>query len=169
MVLRMKEGTTIMTRTAGAFVVAALIGGQAGYLGATRAQMSERRFFTVAAVEPRGGVNVGQEPFPAEALPPGGGYVIRQPDQAGRWEVSAYVFAPSQIVVSQGDEVTLEFVGINGASHPTEIKGLGKAFTLKRGHAVRVDFKAEKPGVYPVICSTHQPSMRAEVVVLPRA
>lgn len=152
-----------------ALSIATLIGGQVGYLGASRAQMPDKRFFTVAAVEPRGGVNVNQEPFPSEPLPSGGGFVIRPPDQTGRWEISAYVWMPSQFVVNQGDEVTLEFVGINGAAHPTEIKGFGKVFTLKRGHVMRIDFKAEKPGVYPVICSTHQPSMRAEIVVLPRA
>ena len=50
--------------------------------------------------------------------------MIKQPDQTGRWEVSTYVWMPSQIVVNQGDEVTLEFVGINGAFHPTEILSL---------------------------------------------
>ena len=158
-----------MGRVAFALVVAATIGGQAGYLGASRAQMGERRFFTVLAVEPRGGVNAAQEAFPTEPLPPGGGYVVRPPDPTGRWEVSAYVWSPSQIVVRQGDEVTLEFVGINGASHPTEIKGLGKAFALSRGRAVRVEFKADLPGVHAIICGTHQPSMRGEIVVLPRA
>jgi heme/copper-type cytochrome/quinol oxidase subunit 2 len=151
-------------------VVATLVGGQLGYLGAARAQMGERRFFTILAVEPRGGANMSQEPLPGEALPDGGGYVMRPPDPTGRWEVSAYVWSPGQIVVAQGDEVTLEFVGINGAAHPTEIKGLGaKPFMLKRGHAMRIEFKAERPGVYPVICGTHQPSMRGEIVVLPRA
>ena len=66
-----------MGRLAFALVVAAAIGGQAGYLGASRAQMGERRFFTVLAVEPRGGVNAAQEAFPTEALPAGGGYVVR--------------------------------------------------------------------------------------------
>ena len=158
-----------MTRLAAALSVAVIVGAQLGYLGASRAQMPEKRFFTVLAVEPRGGVNLGQEPYPSDPLPSGGGYVMRQPDQTGRWEVSAYVWAPSQIVVNQGDEVTLEFVGINGAAHPTEIKGIGKTFTLKRGHAARIEFKADRPGSYPVICGTHQPSMRGEIVVLPRA
>jgi plastocyanin len=157
-----------MTKLPVAVLFLALIGGPGEYLGAADAQTGERRFFTIAAVEPRGGTNVSQEAFPTAPLPAGGGYVIRQPDQTGRWEVSAYVWNPSQIVVNQGDEVTLEFVGINGASHPTEIKGLGKTFTLKRGHVTRVEFKAERPGVYPVVCSTHAPSMRGEVVVLPR-
>jgi plastocyanin len=81
-----------------------------------------------------------------------------------RWEVSAYVWAPSQVIVHQGDEVTLEFVG----AHPTEIKGLDKAFTLKRGHVMQIQFKAETSGIFPIVCNTHQPSMRAQVVVLPR-
>ena len=152
-----------------ALTFAVAIGGTLGHLGAALSQASEKRYFTVAAVEPRGGANVGQEPLPSEALPVGGGYVMRQPDQTGRWEVSAYLWTPGQIVVNQGDEVVLDFVGINGASHPTEIRGLGKTFSLKRGQVLRVEFKADKPGVYPVICTTHQPSMRGEIVVLPRA
>jgi plastocyanin len=145
-----------------------VIGGQLASADGAQAQATEKRFFTIAAVEPRGGVTVNQEPFPTEPLPPGGGYVMRQPDQTGRWEVSAYLWSPGQIVVNQGDEVVLDFVGINGASHPTEIKGLGKTFTLKRGQVTRVEFKADKPGVYPVVCATHAPSMRGEIVVLPR-
>jgi plastocyanin len=158
-----------MKRLSTTLFAATLIGGHVGYIQASQAQAAEKRFFTIAAVEPRGGVNVSQEPFPTEPLPSGGGYVMRQPDQTGRWEVSAYVWAPSQLVVHQGDEVTLEFVGINGAHHPTEIKGMDKAFTLKRGHVMQIQFTAEKPGVYPIVCNTHQPSMRAEIVVLPRS
>ena len=142
---------------------------QVGLMGAAGAQTAEKRFFTIAAVEPRGGATVEKEALPTDPLPTGGGYVMRQPDQTGRWEVSTYLWAPSQIVVNEGDEVVLDFVGINGASHPTEIKGLGKTFTLKRGQVTRVEFKAEKPGVYPVVCTTHTPSMRGEIVVLPRS
>ena len=144
------------------------VGGQLACAGAAQSQSAEKRFFTIAAVEPRGGATVDREPFPTDALPSGGGYVMRQPDQTGRWEVSAYLWSPGQIVVNQGDEVVLDFVGINGAAHPTEIKGLGKTFTLKRGQVTRVEFKADKPGVYPVVCATHAPSMRGEIVVLPR-
>jgi hypothetical protein len=149
-------------------LVAMVVGGQIGGLGTSSAQVAVRRYFTIAAVEPRGGATVSQEPVPTEPLPPGPGYVVRQPDQTGRWEVSVYLWSPSQIVVRQGDEVTLDFVGINGASHPTEIKGLDKAFTLKRGHVVRVEFTADQPGIYPIICNTHVPTMRGEIVVLPR-
>lgn len=137
--------------------------------GACIAGEATKRFFTITAIEPKGGAGISQEPFPSDPLPEGGGYVIRKPDQTGRWEVSVYVWAPSQIVVNEGDEVTLQFVGINGANHPTEIVGLAKPFTLMRGNVHTVRFKAAKPGVYPIICHTHKPSMAAEVVIVPRS
>ncbi len=137
--------------------------------GTCLAQDGAKRFFTITAVEPKGAAGIAQEPFPAGPLPEGGGYVIKQPDQTGRWEVSAYVWAPNQIVVNVGDDVTLQFVGINGASHPTEIKGLGKAFTVMRGQVTTVNFRPDRPGVYPIVCNTHHPSMTGEVVVLPRS
>jgi plastocyanin len=130
---------------------------------------AEKRHFTVLAVEPKGGATQDKEPFPTAPLPAGGGYVMTKPDEkTGRWEVSAYVWAPSQIVVHQGDEVTLEFVGINGAAHPTTIAAFGQTFTIERGKAHRVTFTADKVGAFGIVCTTHQPSMRGELVVLPR-
>jgi plastocyanin len=130
---------------------------------------AEKRFFTVLAVEPKGGTTVDKEPFPTGSLPPGGGYVIAQPDEkTKRWEVSAYVWLPSQIIVTEGDEVTLEFVGINGAAHPTTIAAFGQNFTLIRGQAHRVTFTADKVGIFGIVCSTHRPSMSGELVVMPK-
>jgi plastocyanin len=129
---------------------------------------AEQRFFTVAAVEPKGGATADKEPFPSEALPGGGGYVLNKPDANNRWEVSTYLWMPGQIIVNEGDEVMLEFVGIHGASHPTTIKDFGKEFVLKRGTVTRVSFVADKVGTFPIVCSTHQPSMSAEIIVLPR-
>jgi hypothetical protein len=54
------------------------------------------RHIAVVAIEPKGGATVDKEPFPTEAMPAGPGYVLKQPDQATRWEISAYVFMPSQ-------------------------------------------------------------------------
>jgi plastocyanin len=129
---------------------------------------AEDRFFTVLAVEPRGGVTADREPFPTQPLPGGGGYVTNPPNAQGRWEVSAYIWQPSQIVVNQGDRVTLEFVGINGAEHPTMIAAFGQSFTLKRGHAHRVIFVADRAGMFGFVCGTHQPSMTGALVVLPK-
>ena len=130
---------------------------------------AEKRFFTVLAVEPKGGTTVDKEPFPAGSLPPGGGFVLAPPDaKTSRWEVSAYVWQPSQIIVNEGDEVTLEFVGINGAAHPTSIAAFGQTFVVKRGQAHRVIFIADKVGIFGIICSTHKPSMSGELVVMPK-
>lgn len=139
-----------------------------GMAAAGEAEAAKRRF-TILAVEPKGGVTQDKEAFPASALPPGGGFVLSAPDQkTGRWEVSAYVWAPTQIVVEEGDEVTLDFVGINGATHPTAIAALGRSFTLRRGELQSITFVADKVGAFGIVCTTHQPSMNAEIVVLPK-
>jgi plastocyanin len=144
----------------------ALIG--ACLAGAPDFAQAEKRFFTIAAVEPKGGTTADKEPFPAAALPEGGGYVIKKPDQTGRWEVSAYVWQPSQIIVTEGDDVTLEFIGINGAEHPTTIVGYDKTLVLKRGHVIRIELNADKPGTFAIVCNHHKPSMVGELIVMPR-
>lgn len=128
----------------------------------------QKRSFTVLAIEPKGGTTTDKEPFPSAALPAGGGYVMTPPDDKTRWELSAYVWLPAQIIVNQGDEVTLTFVGINGASHPTIIEALGHSFTVKRGEAHRITFTADKAGIFGITCSTHKPSMSGELIVMPR-
>ena len=136
--------------------------------GASVPSEAAKRFFTIAAVEPKGGTTVDKEPYPVAALPEGGGYVIRKPDATGRWEVSAYVWQPNQIIVTEGDEVSLEFVGINGAEHPTTIVGYDKALVLKRGHVVRVELTADKVGTFAIVCAHHRPSMVGELIVMPK-
>jgi hypothetical protein len=129
---------------------------------------AEKRKIVVTAVEPKGGVTVDKEPFPTTPLPEGGGYVLKKPDDKGRWEVAVYVFEPRQIFVDEGDEVTLEFVGINGANHPITIEAYGQAFELKRGHVNTVTFTADKPGRHSIICSAHLPTMVSELIVAPK-
>ena len=80
-----------------------------------------------------------------------------------------YMFTvASQIIVTEGDEVSLEFVGINGAEHPTTIVGYDKALVLKRGHVVRVELTADKVGTFPIVCAHHRPSMVGELIVMPK-
>lgn len=137
-------------------------------IGMASSAEAAKRFFTITAVEPKGGATTDKEPFPTTALPGGKGYVLKHPDHTGRWEVSAYVWQPNQITVNEGDEVTLEFIGINGTEHPTKIAGYDKSLVLKRGHVVRIDLKADKVGVFPIICGTHGPSMVGELIVTAR-
>ena len=147
------------------------VGGFAACIGAlwAGAQAPVKRSFTILAVEPKGGVTADKEPFPSTPLPTGGGFVLSPPDaKSQRWEVSAYVWQPSQIIVNQGDEVTLNFVGINGAAHATTIEAFGQTFTVKRGQSTRVTFVANKLGIHGIVCSQHQPSMTGELIVLPK-
>jgi plastocyanin len=127
-----------------------------------------KRVITMLAVEPKGGVTIDKEAFPADALPEGGGYIMKEPNAEGRWEVSAYVFMPSQVIVQEGDEVTLEMVGINGAEHPGLIEGYDIEFNVLRGQMTRVSFLADKPGVFRIRCDAHHPSMHGELIVLPK-
>ena len=133
---------------------------------ATSAHRPRHRTIYVAALEPKGGASAAQEPFPAASLPGGGGYVLRKPDEKGRWEVSTYRWDPGTIVVNQGDTVTLEIVGINGDEHPFTIEGYWLSGVVKRGQLTRITFVADKPGIFKIICRKHAPSMQADLVVL---
>lgn len=148
-------------------VLAALALSALALLPGTRQAFAADRHIVVTAVEPKGGANVEKEPFPG-ALPEGGGYVLKKPNDEGRWEVAVYVFEPRQIFVDEGDNVTLEFVGINGASHPITIDAYGQTFELKRGHVNKVTFTADKPGRHSIVCSAHLPTMTSELIVNPK-
>ena len=133
---------------------------------ASSANKPRHRTIYVAALEPKGGAAAAQEPFPSASLPAGGGYMLRKPDDKGRWEVSTYRWDPGTIVVNQGDTVTLEIVGINGDEHPFTIEGYWLSGTVKRGQITRLTFVADKPGIFKIICRKHAPSMQADLVVL---
>lgn len=126
------------------------------------------RTIYMAALEPRGGTSASSEPFPAAALPAGGGYILRAPDATGRWEVSSYRWDPGFVLAFQGEQLTLEIIGINGAEHPSTITGHVQSFNVKRGQITRVSFTAGRPGMYPILCLNHQPSMTGYLVVLPK-
>jgi hypothetical protein len=121
----------------------------------------------MSAVEYKGSTDVAQEPFPAQAAPPGGGYILKPPKD-GRWETSAYRWAPEVITVFQGDDVELRIFGINGAEHPSKIEGYVDSFNVKRGQLTTVAFKADRVGAFKLICGIHLPSMEGYLMVLPR-
>jgi len=116
----------------------------------------------------QGGAQQDKVPFPQTPLPAGDGYRKTPPDANGRWEVVTYQWSPGTIVVREGETVTLEIVGINGDVHPSTIPGVVDSFTVKRGEVTRVTFTAAKPGLYPITCTKHTPSMQGTLVVLPK-
>ena len=139
--------------------------------GATSAVLSaEARVIYMAAVEAKGATTEDKEPFPTADLPAGTGYVRKAPDPAtGRWEVSVYQWSPATAIVRQGDHVTIEFVGINGAAHPVHIERYHpEHVVVKRGEAIRVRFTADTPGLFKIHCQVHEPTMVGYLLVLPR-
>ena len=82
--------------------------------------------------------------------------------------METYRFVPGTVVVNEGDNVTLEIVGINGKEHPITIEGYGLSTVLKRGEVQRLTFLADKPGIFRIMCDIHKPSMEATLVVLKR-
>lgn len=157
-----------LRRVRGALAVGAL--GLALSLAGAEAPWAQGtgRVIYMAAVEMKGGALKEREPYPEAPLPSGGGYIKSPPNASGRWEVAAYQWSPATVVVQQGEMVTLEIVGVNGDQHPSTIPGLVDSFTVRRGQITRVTFAATEPGLYPIICTTHQPSMQGTLVVLPK-
>ncbi len=121
------------------------------------------------AIEPKGSTTVDKEAFPTDALPEGDGYGLKEPDEEGTWVVETYSWAPDQIIVNEGDTVNLEIIGINGSKHEGSIEGHVDSFVVERGKLTSVSFVAAAPGVYKMSCTTHQPAMTGELVVLPRS
>ena len=154
----------IVAGLVGLMLVAAACGDGEGDLPAAMT-----RTFYMEAIEPKGSANVATEAFPDDALPPGGGYALKEPAADGKWEVETYVWNPKQIVVNEGDTVKLEILGVNGASHAGSVDGYVESFVVERGRLTTVSFVADAAGVFKITCDTHQPSMSAELVVLPRA
>ena len=151
-----------------AAAAATAVAGFATSLQPVPAAAQATRTIYMAAVEPKGGTGVSSEPFPTAALPGGGGYVLKAPDSTGRWEVSTYQWQPGFIVARQGEQVTLEIIGINGADHVSALPPFVEKFTVKRGQITRVSFTANRAGVFPILCVNHQPSMTGYLTILPR-
>jgi hypothetical protein len=107
------------------------------------------------------------EAFPNTKLPAGPGLVLRPPNKVGAWDMRAFTFAPDQIVVNQGDTVTLHFLGVQGPHHVITVEGVG-TFPLDRGQIHTVSFIADKPGSITYLCHVHVPNMVGEILVLPK-
>ena len=126
------------------------------------------RTIHMAAIEPKGSTTVDKEAFPTAELPTGGCYALKPPDETGKWVVETYRYTPGTVVVNEGDTVTLEIAGINGKEHPFHLEGYDVKGVVKRGEVTRVTFKADKAGIFKLVCDIHRPTMEADIVVLKR-
>jgi plastocyanin len=101
-------------------------------------------------------------------IPTGGGFRIVLPNNVGSWDFRSFTFNPDQIVVNQGDKVTLHFIGVLGVHHVITVDGVG-TFSLHRGEIHTVSFIATNPGTIHFFCSVHLPNMVGQILVLPKS
>ncbi len=109
-----------------------------------------------------------EQPPVNSTIPQGGGFRITEPNTVGAWDFRSFTFSPDQIVVNQGDKVTLDFIGVQGAHHVVTVEGVD-TFQLMRGQIHTVSFVADKPGTITYICHVHLPNMVGQILVLPKA
>lgn len=91
-----------------------------------------------------------------------------------KWQVASYMWSPGEVTAFQGDTLNLNFFVLNGNKHEVWIEGPDGATVLEememnRGREYQITLKVTQPGVYRLICETHEPTMTAEIVVLPRS
>ena len=109
-----------------------------------------------------------EQPPVNSTIPAGGGFRITAPNKIGAWDFRSFTFVPDQIVVNQGDKITLHFIGVQGAHHVVEVQGVD-TFELARGQIHTVSFKANNPGTITYVCHVHLPNMVGQILVLPKA
>ena len=145
----------------------------AAVVTASQANEPTERVITIVSVEQQMDRHIDRTAFPDTLerhpdLMAGGGYLLEPPNDDGEWHARAYLWQPATVVVNQDDVVTLEFFGINGDEHPTVLEGYDLEFVVRRGDLTRITFTADRPGIFPFVCGTHQPSMTGQLVVLSR-
>lgn len=150
------------------------IAGCAGELPAGRS--SEPVVFDVNVIEIKGSTDGIEAP----SVNPGAlssGYKFWPPGEFDaetpqKWQVSSYMFSPSELVVVQGSSVTLRTFVLNGDAHvswlvaPDGSKVPGTEITLNRGRQYEIQFTAEQAGYYTWECANHSPTMSAKILVL---
>lgn len=136
-------------------------------------QAAQKDFYIVTVhvdgkTSTQGDSNHPAEAFPDQTLPAGGGIVAKAPDAKGEWSIRAFVFEPSQVLVYQGDQVNLHFLGVQGPSHTIAVEGHAEPLVLKRGEMKTVSLVANTVGVVSFRGVNRAPTMHGQVIVLPR-
>lgn len=95
-----------------------------------------------------------------------GDYDAESPD---KFQVATYMFAPGAMTVVTGDDVTLRMFGVNGDEHEIFVQApdgstIVELFTINRGREVTASFTADQAGHYKLFCTTHGPTMSADIL-----
>lgn len=156
-------------------MVAAALAGCAGQQAARL--LGEPVVFDVNVIEIKGSTD-GIEAPSVDPASLSSGYKFSPPgefdaDNQSKWQVSSYMFSPSELVVVQGSDVTLRTFVLNGDAHvswlvaPDGTKVPGTEVTLNRGRQYEISFTADQIGYYSWECANHSPTMSAKILVLP--
>jgi plastocyanin len=91
------------------------------------------------------------------------------PESPNKWQVATYMFSPGAMSVVEGDAVTLRMFGVNGDEHRIFVEApdgsvVVDPITANRGREYQVSFTADQTGHYKLICSTHGPTMTADIL-----
>jgi plastocyanin len=91
------------------------------------------------------------------------------PETPDKWQVATYMFSPGAMSVVEGDTVNLRMFGVNGDEHQIYVQApdgttVVEAFTANRGREYKVNFTADQTGHYKIICTTHAPTMTADIL-----
>ena len=163
---------SILAATAGVIAMISFEVTTSGHL--STASATTQKIFYIATVHLDGITSIygtadhPPESYPNSTLPSGGGFVIKKIDDKGGWKVRQFMFAPSEITVYQGDQVTLNFIDVQGPEHMITVDGIAPEFDIHRGEMKTITFTADKVGTIDYYCSMHKPNMRGQIVVLPR-
>ncbi len=171
----MPESKRVLWGIAALAVVAVVLSGASLVMGRTAlppaAEPPKDRVVWMEAVEYKGSTEVAKL-APPETNPEtlGASFEFEWVQPGTKWQVSAYAFSPSTIIVNQGDKVTLRIFGVNGNQHTISIQGYQEnPVTLQRGRLIDIQFTADKPGMFRIVCHNHEPGMTGWLIVLPRA
>jgi nitrosocyanin len=79
------------------------------------------------------------------------------------------VWVPGPVVVEKGDTVRIK--AINNVKSDPPVHGLaieayGIQAVVNLGKPETIEFKADKPGIFPIICHLHPPHVGTQLVVL---
>ncbi|CUX80544.1 MAG: putative periplasmic protein [Roseibaca calidilacus] len=101
-----------------------------------------------------------------------GGYRMEPPNEENEWYARTYLWAPSMMVMHLGETVLLEFFGINGEQHPSEIRAPDGAviaeFEVARGEIAQVPFSPNMAGIHEFVSTQRLPGMVGQILVLDR-
>lgn len=99
-----------------------------------------------------------------------GGYRMEPPNEDNEWYARTYLWAPSMVVMQLGETVLLEFFGINGERHPSELRApdgtVLDTFQVDRGQITQVSFTPEVAGIHEFVSTLRLPGMVGQILVL---